>query len=342
LIYDELYRLGNGLSDVGKYDEQGDLLKMGIVNEKDGKLIASLKYQTLYNSFHPGFPFPKKLARIKLNGKVGLVDEKKKIIIPLRYDSIDPLGNLYVIDEKGKYGYMNEYGKIIVPILNEYSTSAEYSSDIDGIEAKESSLLLLCRNNKFGFANKKGKIITSIKYDAIKRNYLGGAFVSINNRSGYVNEKGKEAIPAKFDIPISKMSNYFKEGIFIYKENDKWGAIDSTGVNLIKPKFDSLTDFAWGYSIGSIRDNFYIINKTGKAQRILKYDKITKCTYGLALVSINQKYGLIDQNGKFLSQIIYDAIGEFNYGQPAVVKMDFNKYGFPIGNPLQILDFHRL
>lgn len=337
LIYDELIRVSNSFSYVGKYDESGDSKKYAIINERNGKVVVSLKYENLYSNFEPFFPFHARLAKVKLKNKVGVVNEKGKVIIPLIYDSIESLGTGYVVFKDGKYGYMDEDFKIIVPIINDYKENEESISNVCGIVQKESSLLLLCQNNKYGFANRKGKIITPIKYDKVESVYMRGAFVSLNGKSGYINEIGKETIPLKIDMSLSAMLFHFNEGILVYRENNKWGAIDSTGVEIVSPKYDTLTDFVWGFSIGSIGSNWYIINKKGKIQKTLKYDKVAKCDADVAFVSKNGRWGLIDKNGNKISPIKYDKIDWFNYNSVAVVKIDFNKYGFPVYDPQKVL-----
>jgi hypothetical protein len=351
LIYDEMERLDGGFVYVGKNTTSINYI-WGVINEKTGTFIAPLQYHQTFNMDHPGFSFTKKIARISLNNKVGVINEKGKIIIPLIYDAIDALGDICAVYKNNKYGYINSNGKVIVPVENdyvdkrysyinsngkigpaenEYIDKPDFFNDVCGLNVYESSLSLLCRNGKFGFANKKGRVVTSIKYDDVERRYLGGAFVSINKKCGYVNEKGKEVIPARFDIPISKMSDYFDEGLFVYKENNKWGAIDTTGVNIIEPKYDSMTSFTWGFSIATIGRDSYIIDKKGKASKTLKYDKIIHCRARIALVSINGKWGMLSKNNKLTTPIKYDEIEEFRNGF-AITEMKFNKYGFPITN----------
>ena len=335
LIYDEIVRLDNGFVDVAKYVEGSDVMNHALVNEKTGKMITSLEYDFLDYGYKSGMPFRNKVARIIKNNKVGLVDENGKLIIPLIYDAIDSMGDMYAVFKNNKYGFVDGKAKIIIPIENDFKNEEEFYDEISGVDAYFSSLLLLSRNHKYGFADRRGSIVTPIKYDSVKRRYFGGAFVSINKKCGYVNENGKETIPAKFDVPLSNMNTNFDEGILIYKENNKWGAIDSTGVNIVKPKYDSMTDFAWEFSVGTIGNKSYLIDKKGKVTQTLKYDKIEKCRAKVALVSIKGKWGVLSKNNKLTTPIKYDKIEGFNNGF-AITEMKFNKYGFPISKPLKI------
>ncbi|PWB22313.1 WG repeat-containing protein [Flavobacterium sp. HTF] len=335
IIYDELERLDDGFAYVG-INIYPQVYKWGIVNEQTGKLITPLKYQQTFNEDHPGFSSTKKMARITSDNKVGVIDENGKKIISPVYDAIDALGDICAVYKNNKYGYINSKGKIIISIENDCITNPDFFYKVRSLYIEEGLLLLLHRNGKYGFTNKKGISITPIKYDSIERSIHGGAFVKINKKCGYINKNGKETIPVRFDTPLSKMSTYFDEGILIFKENNKWGAIDSTGVNIIKPKYDSMTDFAKGFSIGTIGNKSYIIDKKGKATQTLKYDKIEKSSAKVALVSINGKWGAIDQNNKLITPIKYDKIEEFNYDF-AITEIKFNKYGFPISKPLDIL-----
>ena len=321
-IYAEIQRLDNGFAYVG-VNSSSVFYMWGVVNENTGKLITPLKYQQTYRARF--FYDTKKIARITTSdNKVGIINENGKIIIPPIYEAIDASGDVCAVYTNKKYGYINSKGKVIVPVVNDCIKDESFFDKVCGKNLQVSSLLLLYQNGKYGFATIKGNPVTSIKYDSVEYRHLGGAFVSINKKCGYLNEKGKETIPARFDIPISKMSDYFDEGLFVYKENNKWGAIDSTGVNIIEPKYDGMTSFTWGFSIGIIGHDSYIIDTKGKSSKTLKYDKIIKCRAKIALVSINGKWGVLSKNNKLTTPIKYDEIQEFHNGF-AITEIKFNK-----------------
>ena len=52
---------------------------------------------------------------------------------------------------------------------------------------------------KFGFINKEGKEVTSLKYDYAWSFSEGLAAVKLNDKFGFINKAGKEVIPLKYD-----------------------------------------------------------------------------------------------------------------------------------------------
>ena len=90
---------------------ENDEGKWGFVNS-DGKEIIAYQYEKA-DCFYMGY------AAVVLKGKMGLIDLQGKQIIPCAYDN-DLMyfeGGLAVVKKGGKYGYANEKGSIVIPIL---------------------------------------------------------------------------------------------------------------------------------------------------------------------------------------------------------------------------------
>jgi predicted DNA-binding antitoxin AbrB/MazE fold protein len=72
-------------------------------------------------------------------------------------------------------------------------------------------------NNKYGYADKTGKVIIEAKYDA-----------------GVLYKENKKVVFS---------AGSFSEGLAGVNINDKYGFIDKTGKVVIEPKFNSVGDF---------------------------------------------------------------------------------------------------
>lgn len=98
-------------------------------------------------------------------------------------------------------------------------------------------------DSKYGFINKKGKVITSKGYDHLSdfEDY-GYAVVTNDNSYGVINSNGKEVIKPEYDEIVLLDSDLFNtvkkssnEEVFAFRVNDKYGIINSKGKILIKP-----------------------------------------------------------------------------------------------------------
>ena len=98
-------------------------------------------------------------------------------------------------------------------------------------------------DSKYGFINKKGKVITSKGYDNLSdfEDY-GYAVVTNDNSYGVINSNGKEVIKPEYDEIVLLDSDLFNtvkkssnEEVFAFRVNDKYGIINSKGKILIKP-----------------------------------------------------------------------------------------------------------
>ena len=194
---------------------------------------------------------------------------------------------------------------------------------------------------KWGYADKKGRIIISGKYDLAEnfQNDLGLAKVYVGTlrhgnqdetnqgegKWGLIDKTGKEIVPCKYD-----KIRYFNDGLAevhigrVYNGasvDGKFGFIDKTGVEVIPCKYDNVRSFSEGLvavNIGGkfefIRENnrysfsggkWGYVDRTGKEVIPFEYDEADKFSESKAWVSISEngirKIGYIDKTGKFIT-----------------------------------------
>lgn len=171
---------------------------------------------------------------------------------------------------------------------------------------------------KFGFMNKKGKVIVKAKFSGASNFSEGRAAIKWNDKWGYINLKGKIVINPKFE----RVEN-FAEDLAVVRVNGKYGFIGKDGKFVIEPKFDKVdSGFSEGFAI--VKDNEdekpYIINKKGVAFFKEKYEKILSFSEELAPVRVNGKWGYINKSGKLAINIQYEKAYNFS-GELAAVKL---------------------
>ncbi|MDR3108962.1 MAG: WG repeat-containing protein [Planctomycetaceae bacterium] len=175
------------------------------------------------------------------NGKIGLLDKEGVVLVPAKYDYVEPLsGGLISVRLNGKWGFVDKTGKEVTALkyddVNPDDESDDFYDDIlkpDDEYRLSEGLVRVTSGGKWGFIDKTGREITPLKYDECRRYYRlyphcfseGLVAVSLNRKWGCINNKtGKEVIPLKYDRAYS-----FHKGLARVSLGDKRGFIDKTG-----------------------------------------------------------------------------------------------------------------
>lgn len=151
---------------------------------------------------------------VKQDGKYGLIDNNRKVILPYEYDSIKKITpNSYRIQNTNSYGVALNTGEVILPV--KYSTVKVLKIKKDSFlgynDAKHSIFFAKEKNSWLAFTP------TRQADEFFKRTY------NYNNKVSWV-----------------KFYNYPTKGILQYKVLGKYGLVISTDneVRIIEPKFD--------------------------------------------------------------------------------------------------------
>ncbi|MDO4728584.1 MAG: WG repeat-containing protein [Bacteroidota bacterium] len=123
---------------------------------------------------------------------------------------------------------MNALFCVILTFVVQLAHSQFDESQYDYVGLKGSKLILVSKNDKFGFVNHQGKIKIPLIYDAAWDFSFGLAAVKQKDKWGFINEKGKVAIPFRYDY-----ADYFSEKIAPIKYNNQWYHIDKKG-NIVR------------------------------------------------------------------------------------------------------------
>lgn len=182
------------------------------------------KDSSLYDGF---FGFFEEHAVVLKDGKYGLVNKDWELTIPCKYRSLGVVNEgaiVYYNDTLNRHGVLDTEGNIMIkPIFDQVSGFSE-------------GLCAVLDNGKWGFVDKKGKVIIPPKYFMI--NYYqpipsttafneGLANVAIADAEwGYINPKGEVVIPYQF-----MFAEAFKNGKakVMRKGESKWVYIDKNG-----------------------------------------------------------------------------------------------------------------
>ena len=213
---------------------------------KNGQMVIKANYD--YAS-----EFSEGLARVGKNGKYGFVNEKGKVIVPIRYVAasnfnyglavvktvdnkcffIDKTGNpsnenVYqdaksfseglaaVQDQYYKYGFINTKGEVVIP--HEYSLVSWFKEGIAAVGKSEGGKTL------YAYINKNGDKLTGFEFEEAK-DFQSGV--------GRVKKNGKYALIDKFGFPIT---SYEFDYISEFSEEDGLALAKKSGFDIYLDK----------------------------------------------------------------------------------------------------------
>lgn len=148
---------------------------------------------------------------------------------------------------------------------------------------------------------------TAIKFQRIEECSDGIFVVMKNNKYGFLDTNGNMLTKAKFDAAAS-----FSNGRAAVKWNGKWGFINRKGEWVIENKYDQVRSFHEGLTsvaIGSVWNQrvWGVIDTNGNALKTKAYDEIRGLKGGLFQVFVNgEGSGFINRKGKEVIPCHYD------------------------------------
>lgn len=232
-------------------DNNNDV-KCGYKND-NGKVVVAAKYYGC-GDFSDG------MARVSLM-KMGMVKG---------YDGAEDYEDYLYMQ-----GYINEAGKLVIPV--EHEAPLFYGVIIDYRDFKE-GLVAVYKNGKYGYMNKTGKMVIPYAYKTAGDFSDGRVVVSKNDKYGVIDKTGKTIVPFKFNW----LDDYY-EGLAMYStlmqgdEEGKIGFVDRSGNIAIAAKWNEAMEFSEGLAavkVGGYNNGKWgVIDKTGKVIVPPKYDR---------------------------------------------------------------------
>lgn len=121
---------------------------------------------------------------------VGLIDKKGKRVVPSEYAVIIPDGDLfYFNDDDFNHGWMDKNGKVVLTVDPDMSMKPFGGAELAAFQ----------KDDKWGYINRKGKIVISAQFDNAFPFSGGHAVVKKDDHVGIINEKGEFVVNPTFD-----------------------------------------------------------------------------------------------------------------------------------------------
>ena len=176
------------------------MMVQGVSAQGKSKLMINYQYKKC-GDFHEG------LATVVNSEGVGYIDKRGNVVVPFKaYKLASHFSEgLAAVSQGDKWGYIDEQGNLVIAL--------QYG----GVPEEWKKSLRLAQNPDY--------VMKAISIFAAKNFHEGLAAVSENGKWGFIDKKGKVVIDFQFDEVGD-----FSEGLArVRNKDDKWGYIDKKG-----------------------------------------------------------------------------------------------------------------
>jgi hypothetical protein len=171
-------------------------------------------------------------------------------------------------------------------------------------------------DNKAGFKDAEGNIVTPARYNDLKG--FNEGYAAVNTGAEIKNVKVVDAVIFE---GIGTVPAQYADRLI----GGKWGFVDATGKEIVPCRYEYVKDFHHGVAAvnmggrteyrGNVLDvsggKWGFVDATGKEIASCKYDEVKEFSEGLAAVCEKGKWGFIDENANTVVPYIYDEAGSF-------------------------------
>jgi len=196
------------------------------------------------------------------NGKAGLLDTAKNVILPAQFDYIEAwqVDGLIRVDSGGMkitggdvVGYdFNKYGLVTI------SGQILFRPQFDELRVADNSALVRV-DTLFGYVNDNGNWLIKPKYKVAYPFYKGTAVVQDSGDFVLLDKQGEKIISQTFDTIWS-----FKNDVAVVEKNKQWGFINYQG-RLILPldNYRGIGEYSWYFGKFQRDGKWFVIDTAG-------------------------------------------------------------------------------
>ena len=351
-------------SPLGFLPKDGENLPILVTTKENERLLAKLKNTIEYSNARKE---QRNFMIAQEGAKYAYLDKNHNFIIPFgMYDYADVfgLGRKAIVANKGKYGIINEYGELVLPLEYDFVEQPSIYSNYASIflATKQNAVTIFDENlniipttgivsyldyngalivsdkeNKKGRIDYTGKQTIPFLYDTLYNNSnIPGYIAKKDGMYGFVSQKNKVIKPFQYNYIYALSGN-----MTYVDQNNKVGVFNKDGNVMIPFEYDAIHATYYNHSVYKTSfpniKNIYIVEKDGKIGTIddknnviipIIYDGLSGWVeYGpeAHFVKNNDKYGIISHKGEIIIPIEYDYVG---MPQKGVIPVRKNgKYG---------------
>jgi len=193
-----------------------------------------------------------------------------------------------------KRGYIDNTGKVIAATSNDHVFPATENG------------ILIYNNSRYGWVDRKGTYAAHTIYRTIIPAEDAKVLLAKDETKkwGMLSmTDGKELAPFRYDD-----LKYKGNGMIAYKEDGRWGLMDTAGTPLTEPLYKSIGNAEDNRIPAKAKDGWLYLDYAGKKAITFEKDTedVTAFRKGRAGVKTDGKWGLIDSAGKWICPPAYD------------------------------------
>lgn len=193
-----------------------------------------------------------------------------------------------------KRGYIDNTGKVIAATSNDHVFPATENG------------ILIYNNSRYGWVDRKGIYAAHTIYRTIIPAEDAKVLLAKDEdkKWGMLSmTDGKELAPFRYDD-----LKYKGNGMIAYKEDGRWGLMDTAGTPLTEPLYKSIGNAEDNRISAKAKDGWLYLDYAGKKAITFEKDAedVTAFRKGRAGVKTDGKWGLIDSAGKWICPPAYD------------------------------------
>jgi len=238
----------------------------------------------------------------------GVINDAKKIVVPLQYKSIRNSGEPGVFEIEDVPNNAGLYSAVLQKVL-----IAPQYYEIENF--REGLAVVKKRKADYGFTwgavDVRGQVIIPVEYDYLGTSSEGLMNFKQDNKMGFIDKTNKIIIPAMYDD-----FSAFSEGLAAVKTipGGKYGYIDKNNNMVIAAQYEDADPFYSGYAVvarkksstsGSagkgtvtVPGEYILITKTGKEIAPMTFNRISPHQAGgLFIIELDKKKGVMDSTG---------------------------------------------
>jgi hypothetical protein len=224
------------------------------------------------------------------NGKAGLLDTNRKVILPAQFDYIEDwqIDNLVRIDSGGeeikggdavgynfkKYGLINTNGQIL------------FKPQFDDLIVADNSALVRI-DSLYGFIDNKGNWLLIPQFKVAYPFYNGTAVAKDSGQFKLINKNGEKVIGETFDTIYS-----FKNNVAIVSKNKKWGLINYNGKTILPlDNYRGIGEYNWYYGTFLKDGKWFLIDTAGQIPFKEGFDEVRTTEHNDTIFAIGFQNG---------------------------------------------------